>query len=315
MSRADVIFVENMKDILENGMSTEGLGNRAKWDDGSEAWTKKVFGRCNRYKVAEEFPALTLRKTALKSAMDEILWIYQKKSNKVADLKSNIWDEWIDENGTIGAAYGAQVAKRDYRMKIPMEKYTIALKEELRSGDYPSVFICENPAENLVWVAMDQMDAVIWDLKHNPFSRRIMISLWNVSELIDMNLEPCCWNVTFNVTINPETGKKVLNMALNQRSADMLTANNWNVTQYALLQMMLAQVCDMEVGELMHTIVDMHCYNKHFEMVEELITREQFPAPKVRLNPEVKNFYDFTTDDLIVEDYQAGPQLKIPVAI
>ena len=314
MSRADVIFVENMKDILENGMSTEGLGNRAKWDDGSEAWTKKVFGRCNRYKVAEEFPALTLRKTALKSAMDEILWIYQKKSNKVADLKSNIWDEWTDDKGEIGKAYGYQVNQIAFRMKMDIDKFTDEMRKEMVEN-YPSTYIVERRSEGKVLIGMDQMDAVIWDLKHNPFSRRIMISLWNVSELIDMNLEPCCWNVTFNVTINPETGKKVLNMALNQRSADMLTANNWNVTQYALLQMMLAQVCDMEVGELMHTIVDMHCYNKHFEMVEELITREQFPAPKVRLNPEVKNFYDFTTDDLIVEDYQAGPQLKIPVAI
>lgn len=314
MSRADVIFVENMKDILENGMSTEGLGNRAKWDDGSEAWTKKVFGRCNRYKVAEEFPALTLRKTALKSAMDEILWIYQKKSNKVADLKSNIWDEWTDDKGEIGKAYGYQVNQIAFRMKMDIDKFTDEMRKEMVEN-YPSTYIVERRSEGKVLIGMDQMDAVIWDLKHNPFSRRIMISLWNVSELIDMNLEPCCWNVTFNVTINPETGKKVLNMALNQRSADMLTANNWNVAQYALLQMMLAQVCDMEVGELMHTIVDMHCYNKHFKMVEELITREQFPAPKVRLNPEVKNFYDFTTDDLIVEDYQAGPQLKIPVAI
>ena len=314
MSRADVIFVENMKDILENGMSTEGLGNRAKWDDGSEAWTKKVFGRCNRYKVAEEFPALTLRKTALKSAMDEILWIYQKKSNKVADLKSNIWDEWTDDKGEIGKAYGYQVNQIAFRMKMDIDKFTDEMRKEMVEN-YPSTYIVERRSEGKVLIGMDQMDAVIWDLKHNPFSRRIMISLWNVKELIDMNLEPCCWNVTFNVTINPETGKKVLNMALNQRSADMLTANNWNVSQYALLQMMLAQVCDMEVGELMHTIVDMHCYNKHFEMVEELITREQFPAPKVRLNPEIKNFYDFTTDDLIVEDYQAGPQLKIPVAI
>ena len=314
MSRADVIFVENMKDILENGMSTEGLGNRAKWDDGSEAWTKKVFGRCNRYKVAEEFPALTLRKTALKSAMDEILWIYQKKSNKVADLKSNIWDEWTDDKGEIGKAYGYQVNQIAFRMKMDIDKFTDEMRKEMVEN-YPSTYIVERRSEGKVLIGMDQIDAVIWDLKHNPFSRRIMISLWNVSELIDMNLEPCCWNVTFNVTINPKTGKKVLNMALNQRSADMLTANNWNVGQYALLQMMLAQVCDMEVGELMHTIVDMHCYNKHFEMVEELITREQFPAPKVRLNPEIKNFYDFTTDDLIVEDYQAGPQLKIPVAI
>lgn len=314
MSRADVIFVENMKDILENGMSTEGLGNRAKWDDGSEAWTKKVFGRCNRYKVAEEFPALTLRKTALKSAMDEILWIYQKKSNKVADLKSNIWDEWTDDKGEIGKAYGYQVNQIAFRMKMDIDKFTDEMRKEMVEN-YPSTYIVERRSEGKVLIGMDQMDAVIWDLKHNPFSRRIMISLWNVKELIDMNLEPCCWNVTFNVTINPETGKKVLNMALNQRSADMLTANNWNVSQYALLQMMLAQVCDMEVGELMHTIVDMHCYNKHFEMVEELITREQFPAPKVRLNPEIKNFYDFTTDDLIIEDYQAGPQLKIPVAI
>ena len=314
MSRADVIFVENMKDILENGMSTEGLGNRAKWDDGSEAWTKKVFGRCNRYKVTEEFPALTLRKTALKSAMDEILWIYQKKSNKVADLKSNIWDEWTDDKGEIGKAYGYQVNQIAFRMKMDIDKFTDEMRKEMVEN-YPSTYIVERRSEGKVLIGMDQMDAVIWDLKHNPFSRRIMISLWNVKELIDMNLEPCCWNVTFNVTINPETGKKVLNMALNQRSADMLTANNWNVSQYALLQMMLAQVCDMEVGELMHTIVDMHCYNKHFEMVEELITREQFPAPKVRLNPEIKNFYDFTTDDLIIEDYQAGPQLKIPVAI
>lgn len=282
MSYADQIFKEMCRDIIENGTSTEGEKVRPKWEDGTSAYTIKKFGVVNRYDLSKGFPALTLRRTGLKSCMDEILWIYQKKSNNIHDLNSHIWDEWADETGSIGKAYG----------------YQIGVKSHYREGD------------------MDQMDRVLFDLKQNPYSRRIMTNTYVFSDLSEMHLYPCAYGVTYNVTKRPGEEKLVLNMVLNQRSQDVLAANNWNVCQYAIMLMMVAQVCDMVPGELLHVIADAHIYDRHVDIIKELITRPEHPAPKVWLNPEVKDFYAFTTDDLHVEGYETEPQIKdIPIAV
>ena len=282
MSLADKIFVDMCRDIIENGTSTEGEKVRPVWPDGTSAYTVKKFGVVNRYDLSKEFPALTLRKTAIKTCTDEILWIWQRKSNNINDLKGHIWDEWADETGSIGKAYG----------------YQMSVKHQYKEG------------------MMDQVDRVIYDLKNNPFSRRIMTNIYVHQDLSEMHLYPCAYSMTFNVTQKPGCDKLVLNAILNQRSQDILAANNWNVCQYAILVMMLAQVCDMVPGELLHVISDCHIYDRHVDIIKELIERPQYPAPKVYLNPEVKDFYAFTTDDLIVEDYVAGPQVKnIPIAV
>lgn len=282
MSYADKVFIDMCKDILENGCSTEGEKVRPKWEDGTFAYTIKKFGVVNRYDLSKEFPAMTLRRTAIKSAVDELLWIWQRKSNNIHNLKSHIWDEWADENGSIGKAYG-------YQMQV---------KHQYKEG------------------MMDQVDRVIYDLKNNPYSRRIMTNLYVHQDLHEMNLYPCAYSMTFNVTKKPDHEKLTLNAILNQRSQDILTANNWNVVQYAVLVHMLAQVCDMEVGELVHVIADAHIYDRHVPMVKELISREPLPAPKFWLNPEIKDFYEFTADDVKLIDYETGPQIKnIPVAI
>lgn len=282
MSYADQVFISMCEDILENGTSTEGEKVRPHWPDGESAYTIKQFGVVNRYDLSKEFPALTLRKTYIKSAIDELLWIWQKKSNNVNDLKSHIWDEWADEDGSIGKAYG----------------YQMGVKHQYKEG------------------MMDQVDRVIYDLKHNPYSRRIMTNIYVHQDLHEMNLYPCAYSVTFNVTKRPGHDKLTLNAILNQRSQDILAANNWNVVQYAALVYMMAQVCDMEPGELVHVIADAHIYDRHIPIIKEMIKRETYPAPKVTLNPEVKDFYEFTTDDFKIEDYQAGEQIKdIPIAI
>ena len=282
MSYADDLFISMCKDILENGTSTEGEKVRPHWEDGTAAYTIKKFGVVNRYDLRKEFPAITLRRTALKSAMDEILWIYQKKSNNIHDLNSHVWDEWADENGSIGKAYG----------------YQVGVKHAYKEGMF------------------DQMDRVLYDLKNNPYSRRIMINLYNHHDLNEMALYPCAYSLTFNVTKDPKEEKLILNAVLNQRSQDILAANNWNVAQYAILLMMVAQSSDMIPGELVHVIADAHIYDRHVPVIKELIARETYPAPKVYLNPEVKDFYAFTTDDLIVENYQHGEQIKnIPIAV
>ena len=282
MSKADQLFVSMCKDILDHGTTTEGEKVRPRWEDGSPAYTIKNFGVTNRYDLREEFPALTLRRTALKSAMDEILWIYQKKSNNINDLNSHIWDQWADESGSIGKAYG----------------YQIAQKSHYPEGEF------------------DQMDRVLYDLEHTPFSRRIMTNMYTFADLHQMNLYPCAYSVTYNVTQCEGDEKPVLNMVLMQRSQDILAANNWNVCQYAILLMMVARHVDMVAGELLHVIVDAHIYDRHVDIVRELIERPQYPAPRVSLNPDVTNFYDFTTDDLIVEDYSHGPQIKnISIAV
>ena len=282
MSYADHVFIDMCRDIIDNGTDTAGEKVRPHWPDGELAYTIKRFGVVNRYDLRKEFPALTLRKTAIKSATDEILWIWQKKSNNIRDLKSHIWDEWADAEGSIGKAYG-------YQMQV---------KHQYKEGE------------------MDMVDRVLWDLKNNPYSRRIMTNIYNFGDLHEMHLYPCAYSMTFNCTKNKETGRLVLNAILNQRSQDVLAANNWNVVQYSILLMMFAQVCDMEAGELVHVISDCHIYDRHVPIVEELIQREPLPAPKVWLNPEIRNFYDFTTDDVHVENYQTHEQIKnIPIAI
>ena len=276
MSKADVLFVNMCEKILKEGFSSEGQTVRARWEDGTPAHTIKTFGVVNRYDLSEEFPALTLRPTAIKSAVDEILWIWQKKSNNIKDLKSHIWDEWADEDGSIGKAYG----------------YQMGIKYRFSQGE------------------MDQVDNVLWHLKNTPYSRRIMTNIYNFADLSAMNLEPCAYSMTFNVTGNR------LNAILNQRSQDILAANNWNVVQYSVLVHMFAQVSGLVPGELVHVISDAHIYDRHVPIIRELIKRPQYPAPKFRLNPDIKDFYDFTTDDIIVEDYEKNPQiLNIPIAI
>ena len=276
MSRADEIFIANCRQILEHGFSTEQEKVRPHWEDGTPAYTVKTFGIVNRYDLSREFPLLTLRFTNWKAAIDEILWIWQKKSNNIHDLNSKIWDSWADENGSIGKAYG----------------YQLGVKYRFQQGE------------------MDQVDNVLWQLKNTPASRRIMPNIYPFADLPEMGLEPCAYSMTFNVTGNR------LNAILNQRSQDTLTANNWNVVQYSALLMMFAQASGLVPGELVHVISDMHIYDRHIPMVKELLTRKSLPAPKVRLNPDVKDFYAFTVEDFIVEDYQHGAPIgRVPVAI
>lgn len=276
MSRADQIFVENMKDIMEHGVSDEKYNVRPHWADGTPAHTIKKFGIINTYDLQEEFPILTIRRTALKSAIDEILWIWQKKSNNIHDLHSHIWDSWADENGSIGKAYGYQLGKK-------------AIYPE---GEF------------------DQVDRVLYDLKHNPNSRRIMTNIYNFEDLHEMGLYPCAYSMTFNVE-----GDR-LNGILNQRSNDMLTANNWNVVQYAILIMMFAQVSGLKPGKLIHVIADAHIYDRHIPLVKKVIAKPQHKAPKLVMNPDVKNFYDFKVEDFQLIDYEYEIlEEKIPVAI
>ena len=276
MSLADGLFINMCKDILENGVSTQGEKVRPKWDDGSFAYTIKKFCVVNRYDLSKEFPAITLRRTAFKSCIDEILWIWQKKSNNVNDLNSHIWDSWADEDGSIGKAYG----------------YQLGVKHKYKEGE------------------MDQVDRVLFDIKNNPYSRRIMTNIYVHQDLNEMNLYPCAYSMTFNVTDNK------LNAILNQRSQDILAANNWNVVQYAVLLHMIAQVSGLKAGELVHVIADAHIYDRHIPIIKELIERPTFDAPIFHINPEIKNFYDFTIDDFSLENYQFGPQVKgIPIAV
>ena len=281
MSLADHIFIDMCKDILEHGVSTEGEKVRPKWEDGSYAYTLKRFGVVNRYDLSREFPALTLRKTAIKSCIDEILWIWQKKSNNVHDLNSHIWDAWADEDGSIGKAYG----------------YQIGVKHKYREGE------------------MDQIDRVIFDLKNNPYSRRIMTNLYVHQDLHEMRLYPCAYSMTFNVTKKQDSEKLVLNAILNQRSNDILAANSWNVCQYAVLVHMLAQVCGFEAGELVHVIADAHIYDRHIPIIRELIERSTYAAPEFWMNPEIKDFYQFRVEDFELRNYQFGPKVEIPVAV
>ena len=282
MSYADKVFIDMCRDIIDNGTSTEGKKVRPVWEDGTSAYTIKRFGVVNRYDLSKEFPALTLRRTAIKSCVDELLWIWQKKSNNVNELKSHIWDSWADETGSIGKAYG----------------YQMGVKHQYKEG------------------RMDQTDRVIFDLKNNPYSRRIMTNIYVHNDLHEMHLYPCAYSMTFNVTKEKDSEKLTLNAILNQRSQDVLAANNWNVCQYAVLVHMLAQVCGMKAGEFVHVIADAHIYDRHVPMIEELISREPLPAPTFWLNPEITDFYDFTPDDVRLDRYETHPQIKnIPIAV
>ena len=312
MSRADLIFKNMCEDILESGTSTEGQKVRPHWEDGTPAYTIKKFGVCNRYDLTEEFPLLTLRRTALKSATDEILWIWQEKSNNIHDLHSHIWDEWANPDGSIGKAYG-------YQMSV-LHAYGDVTEEGLRkfaraaASEVDKIRANRDPATGL-WY-MDQVDRVIYDLMNNPFSRRIMTNIYVHQDLHEMNLYPCAYSMTFNVTQKKGHDKLTLNAVLNQRSQDVLAANNWNVVQYSVLLMMFAQVCGMEPGELLHVIADAHIYDRHVDAIRELISREPYPAPVFHLNPDVHDFYQFTRNDVSVENYQFGEQIKnIPIAI
>ena len=276
MSKADLIYRENCRQILEHGVWDTDREVRPRWEDGTPAHTVKAFGIVNRYDLREEFPIMTLRRTFYRSCVDELLWIWQKKSNNVRDLSSHIWDSWADENGSIGKAYG----------------YQLGVKHQYREGEF------------------DQVDRVLYDLKHNPASRRILTNLYNFSDLHEMALYPCAYSMTFNVSGN------TLNAILNQRSQDMLTANNWNVTQYAVLVHMLAQVSGLEAGELVHVIADCHIYDRHVPLVEKMLENEPLPAPKFCLDPNVTNFYEFTRDSVKFENYQYHNfDAKIPVAV
>ncbi len=275
MSYADKLFIENCKMILSKGTSDKGLPVRPKWEDGESAHTIKHFGIVNRYDLSEEFPILTLRRTYMKSAIDELLWIWQKKSNDVRELKSHVWDAWADENHSIGKAYG----------------YQLGVKHSYKEGMF------------------DQVDRVIFDLKNNPQSRRIMTNIYVHEDLSEMRLYPCAYSMTFNVTGN------TLNAILNQRSQDMLTANNWNVCQYAILVHMFARCANLEVGELMHVIADAHIYDRHVPIIEEMMENKPFDAPKLCISP-CDDFYNFTVDDFSLVDYEYHPFThKIPVAI
>ena len=276
MSRADEIYRATCLDILENGFYDTDLEVRPRWADSTPAHTVKKFGVVNRYDLQEEFPLMTLRRTYWKSALDELLWIWQKKSNRIADLGSHVWDEWAGEDGTIGKAYG----------------YQLGLKHQYKEGVF------------------DQVDRVIYDLKNNPASRRILTNIYNFEDLHEMNLYPCAYSMTFNVTGN------TLNAILNQRSQDMLTANNWNVCQYAMLTMMMAQVAGLQAGELVHVIADCHIYDRHIPAVKAMLEKQGYPAPKVTLDSSVTDFYSFTKDSFKVENYQFHPfDFEIPMAI
>ena len=275
MGSADRAFIETCKDILENGVIVDGESVRPKWPDGTPAYTIKKFGVVNRYDLSKEFPLITIRPISLKLAVDELLWIWQKKSNNVNDLGSHIWDAWADENGSIGKAYG----------------YQMSVKHKYREGEF------------------DMVDRVLYDLKHNPCSRRIMTNIYNFADLHEMALYPCAYSMTFNVC-----GDRLCAI-LNQRSQDMLAANAWNVAQYAALVMMLAQVSGLKPGEFVHVIADAHIYDRHIPIVKELIAREVHDSPKVTLDPTVTDFYKFTKDSFTVENYVHGEKIaKFEVA-
>lgn len=310
MSYADEVFISNCKDILENGVWDTDREVRTRWEDGSPAHTIKKFGVVNRYDLQKEFPIMTLRRQYFKSAVDELLWIWQKKSNNVRDLGSRVWDAWADENGSIGKAYGYQIGQRYRHHKFGMEGRT--MREiwdyiERMQKRYPSFSVEPHSYE---WVWMNQIDAVLYDLKNNPTSRRILTNIYNFKDLSDMALYPCAYSMTFNVSGD------TLNAILNQRSQDMLTANGWNVMQYAALLWMVAQVSGFKAGELVHVIADCHIYDRHVPMVEELIAGKTFEAPSVRLDPTVSDFYKFTKDSFTIDSYQYGDFNKpIPVAV
>lgn len=275
MSKADLIFIDMCKDVLENGFSSEGTEVRPRWEDGTPAHTIKKFGVVNRYNLSEEFPILTLKHTSLKKSVDELLWIWQKKSNNVKDLSSGIWDAWADKDGSIGKAYG----------------YQLGVRHKYPEGEF------------------DQVDRVLFDLKNNRYSRRIMTNLYNHHDLHEMNLYPCAYSMTFNVSGN------ILNVILNQRSQDILAANNWNVVQYAVLTHLFAHLCGLIPGEMVHVIADAHIYDRHVPLIKEIIERPVYEAPEFVMNREKTDFYDYEPSDFRLIGYEKGPHVNFPVAV
>ena len=348
MSKADIEFIAMCNDILKHGTSSEGHEVRARWQDGTPAHTIMKFAEVNRFDLQKEFPVLTLRKVATKSALDELLWIWQKKSNNIHQLKSHIWDEWANEYGSIGKAYGYQLGLQNYCSDVTLEGLRNAFpesegyyydevgreyvqviddKKRVAASKLGMILFSEEGSHGQMlqhvfsvsarngWY-MDQVDKVIYDLKNNPFSRRIMTTLWNPADLAEMNLQPCAWNCEFVVEQKPGHDKLTLNMILNQRSQDILAAWHWNTYQYACLILMLAQVCDMEPGEFVHIDANCHIYDRHVETIKELIQRKPLAAPEVWINPDIHDFYKFTADDIKMIGYEvAGPQVNVEIAV
>ena len=312
MSQADVIFKEMCEDIIAHGTDNKGEEIRPRWEDGTPAYTLARFGVVNRYDLSAEFPALTFRKVAFKTCIDELLWIWQKQSENIHDLKGHIWDSWADDNGSIGKAYGYQQAKKHFYTDVKEEALLKAFggltaKNGHRYAEKASV-------DGRDGFYMTQIDKAIYDLKITPFSRRILVSMWNPEEQFEMHLAPCAYEMTFMVTRDEEN--LVLNGILNQRSNDLLAAGNWNVVQYSVLIHMLAHISGMKAGELLHVIGNAHIYDRHLEIIKELINRPQYPAPKFSITGDVEDFYDFTVDDFSLTDYAFGPQVEnIPVAV
>lgn len=347
MSKADLEFIRMCKDVLEHGTSSEGQKIRAVWpSDGTPAHTTALFGVINRFDLSEEFPALTLRKTPIKTATEELLWIWQRKSNNIRDLEAHVWDSWADETGSIGKAYGYQLGIKHRCKDVTEEglykafpRYEIACELLYETGLKPDRFdrylqlsasdvvtVFRDPVTRRVaavqklgsdvW-CMDQVDKVIYDLINNPFSRRIMTTLWDPADLDDMALQPCAWNVTFMVEKKPGHDKLTLNMMLQQRSQDILAAWAWNTVSYSCLLAIISQVVGMEAGVFLHSDVNCHIYDRHIPAIKELIAREPQPAPTLWINPDIKDFYAFTKNDVELRNYKvAGPQITgIEVAV
>lgn len=336
MSYADKVFCDMCFDIMSSGVDTRGEKVRPKWEDGTDAYTIKKFGVVNRYNLAKEFPILTIRPVPIKSCVDEILWIWSKKSNVVSELNSGIWDSWETEDGTIGRAYGYQLANTSAYRDVTNEGLLKAFPDSEIVEDVEEVWVDDGAAvsvkklvrknarciyyvvdmwDNSGYWYLDQVDRAIYDLVNTPFSRRIITNMYNHRDLHSMALYPCAYSMTFNVTTDNGNGL-VLNGVLNQRSQDVLVANGWNVAQYAVLMNLIARHCGMRVGELVHVIADAHIYDRHITMVEDLVRRERFQAPKLIINPDKRDFYSFTADDVSLENYEHGEQIKnIPVAV
>lgn len=331
MSEMDKQYKAMLKKILTEGSDTRGQQVRPHWEDGEPAYTKKIFGHVNEFDLRKEFPMLTLRHVPVSKCLDEILWIYQLKSNNIKKLNSHIWDAWADESGFIGKAYGYQIGQTYPHHCDEFETVLEDLQKVYASYDADTVkaFLSQlleydylkkqnpelKPRKVRLWTALDQMDAVLYDLKHNPYSRRIIINMYNHHDLYAMNLYPCAYSATFNVT-DEGYDKPILNMLLNMRSWDTIVAGGWNVAQYALLQMMIAQVSDMIPGKFVQMVADAHIYDRHISIAEELITRIEYPAPTITLDPTIKDFYQFRPSSIVVSDYKYGEDVgHIPVAV
>lgn len=268
-------YLQLISHIIENGNDKS---------DRTGTGTRSVFGYQMRFDLSKGFPLVTTKKCHLKSIIYELLWFLQGDTN-VAYLKENnvkIWDEWADEQGNLGPVYGKQ----------------------WRSW------------EGADGVEVDQVKELIEQLKTNPDSRRMIISAWNVADLPKMKLMPCHCLFQFYTApaVEPE-GRRKLSCQLYQRSADVFLGVPFNIASYALLTLMLAQVCDMEPGDFIHSFGDVHLYNNHFEQANLQLSRSPFPLPNMKINPEVKDIFGFKFEDFELENYQSHPGIKAPVAV